>query len=525
MRIVRLLPLILAAAGALAAAPSTDEEKLRLERGRKIYVEGASPSGAALTALLADSSVEVPATSVPCAGCHGRDGRGRPEGGVIPTELTWDNLTKPYGITHPSGRKTPPYDDRLVKRAVTMGIDAAGNPLHVVMPRYRLSLADMDDLLAYLKVVGREVDPGVGATALHVGLILPPSGSLSPMASAVRSALGARFDQVNREGGLYGRRLELKVIEIPGPPEQRKAWSADFLERETIFASVGSFFFGADAALADLHGEKQVPAIAPFTLYPKDEVPPNRYVFYLLPGVEAEAQALVRYARSWPEFAEAPPAAAVVAPGEAALNAPVAALEKAITDAGWPAPVAVRYSRQGFSPREIEKLTEAKADPVFFLGSGAEARSLAESLFLAEWTPRLLVTGMAADASLYAVPLAFEGRLFVGLPSQPGGPVGDAADKYRKLAAAGLSREHLTAQMSALAAAEILIEGLKRSGRDVTRERLVEQLETLRSFETGFAPPVTYTAGRRLGARGAYIVRIDLKERRLITAGGWVEVE
>ena len=87
------------------------------------------------------------------------------------------------------------------------------------------------------------------------------------------------------------------------------------------------------------------------------------------------------------------------------------------------------------------------------------------------------------------------------------------------------SREHLTAQLSALAAAEILIEGLKRSGRDVTRERLVEQLETLRSFETGYAPPVTYTAGRRLGARGAYIVRIDLKERRLITAGGWVEVE
>jgi ABC-type branched-subunit amino acid transport system substrate-binding protein len=524
LRIVRLLAWILAAVGALAA-PAPDAEKLRLERGRKIYVEGASPSGATLTALLADSSVEVPATSVPCAGCHGRDGRGRPEGGVIPTELTWDNLTKPYGIIHPSGRKTPPYDDRLVKRAVTMGIDSAGNPIHVVMPRYRLSLADMDDLLAYMKILGHEVDPGVGAAALHIGLILPPPGSLSPMASAVRSALSARFEQVNREGGLYGRKLELKVVEIPGPPEQRKAWAADFLERESIFASVGSFFFGADAVLASLFAEKQIPAIAPFTLYPKDEVPPNRYVFYLLPGVEAEAQALVRYTRSWPDLAETPPAAAIVAPGEAALNGPVAALERAITDAGWPAPIAVRYSRQGFGPREIGKLTEAKADPVFFLGSGAETRSLAESLFLAEWTPRLLVTGMAADASLYAVPLAFEGRLFVGLPSQPGGPVGDAADRYRKLAAAGLGREHLTAQLSALAAAEILIEALKRSGRDVTREKLVEQLETLRSFETGYAPPVTYAAGRRLGARGAYIVRIDLKERRLVTAGGWVEVE
>jgi ABC-type branched-subunit amino acid transport system substrate-binding protein len=517
--------LFLVAAGVAAAPPSPRDEKLRLERGRKLYVEGVSPSGAPYTALLSDSSVEVPASAVPCAGCHGRDGRGRPEGGVTPTELTWDNLTKPYGITLPSGRKSPAYDDRSFKRAVTMGIDPAGNALHVVMPRYRMSLADMEDLLAYMKVLGREVDPGVGEATLRIGVIVPPPGSLSPMAAAVKSALSARFDQVNRDGGLYGRKLELKVVEAPGPPEQRKAWAADFLERESIFASVSSFFFGADTALAALFAEKQIPSIGPFTLYPKDEAPPNRYVFYLLPGVEAEAQALVRYARGWPDLAGSTPTVAIVAPGEAALNGPVAALETAVADAGWPTAVAVRYNRQGFTPKDIERLTEAHADPIFFLGSGAEAKSLAESLFLASWTPRLLVTGMAADASLYALPLAFEGRLFVGLPSQPGGPVGEAADKYRRLAAAGLGREHLTAQLAALAAAEILIEGLKRAGRDVTRERLVEQLETLRTFETGYAPPVTYTPGRRLGARGAYIVRIDLKERRLVSAGGWVEVE
>ena len=44
---------------------------------------------------------------------------------------------------------------------------------------------------------------------------------------------------------------------------------------------------------------------------------------------------------------------------------------------------------------------------------------------------------------------------------------------------------------------------MRRAGRDLSREKLVDQLETLRGFATGYAPPVTYASGRRLGARGA----------------------
>lgn len=524
-RLSLLLPLLLLPPVLLRAAgpPTAEEQKKQLERGRKIYVEGASPSGGEITALMSDASVEVPATAVPCAGCHGRDGRGNPEGGVAPTDLTWDHLTKPYGVTHPSGRKHPPYDERTLKRAIAMGIDPAGTELHVAMPRFRMSHQDMEDLLAYVRLLGREVDPGVSDTALRIGVVLPPSGGpVSAMGQAVRAALTARFEAVNKDGGIYGRRLEPRFLEAPGPPEQRKAWTADFLDREQIFAGVGAFLFGADAPLAALFQEKEIPLLGPFTLYPKEEFPLNRYVFYLLPGVEVQGQALVRFARGLDGLAGTAPKAAVVAPAEAALNGPVEAVGKAVATAGWPAPATLRYSRQGFAPKELARLAGEKADPVFFLGSGAEARAFLEAAQGLGWTPRLLATGTAAGPGLFDTPAAFDGRIFLSLPTAPGGP----PPAYTALAAAAkLPKEHLSAQLSALAGAEMLIEALKRAGRDVSREKLVEQLETLRSFSTGYAPPVTYGPNRRLGARGAYVLRLDLTNDRFVPAGGWVEAE
>jgi ABC-type branched-subunit amino acid transport system substrate-binding protein len=512
---------LLFAPALLFATDSSKEPQDRIERGRRIYVEGASPGGE-ITAVMSDEGVEVPASVVPCAGCHGLDGKGRPEGGIYPTDITWANLTKPYGITHPSGRKSPPYDARLLKRAISLGIDPAGNKLNIGMPRFRMSLRDMEDLVAYIQKLGTGTDPGVSETALRIGVVLPPAGPLSGMGKAVRAALTARFEQVNGQGGIYGRRIEPRFFEAPGPPEQRRAWTADFLARERIFAGLACFLAGADAELAALFAEKELPLIGPFTLHPREAVPLNRYVFYLLPGIEAQGQALVRFARSrWTEK----PQAAVVAPAGEDLDRAVEATAKAAAAAGWPAPLVVRIDR-GSGVQDLRRLAEAKADPVFFLGSGTEAAALLQAFDRLGWYPRFLATAAAADDSLFAAPPAFEGRVFLALPAPPGGPDPGTAAAYRALADAyKLPAQDVSAQLSALAAAEVLVEALERAGRDVSREKLVAELEKLRSFRSGYAPPVTYGPGRRLGARGAYIVRLDLKAKTFRSEGGWVEVE
>jgi ABC-type branched-subunit amino acid transport system substrate-binding protein len=495
------------------AAELTPQE----QRGRQIYLEGTSPSGGEIVAVMGESQIEVPAASVPCSSCHGRDGRGRPEGGVSPSDLRWASLTRPYGVTHPSGRAHPPYDERLLKRAIALGLDPAGNPLHVAMPRFRMSLQDMADLTAYLKRLGGEPELGVSDAAVRIGVVLPPAGPLTPLGRAVQAAVEAQCAQWNAQGGIYGRKIEPRFLEPPAEAAARRAAVADFLDREQAFAGVAAFLPGADAELTSLFAEKRVPLVGPFTLHPRGEA--DRSIFYLLPGLEAQGRALARFARTLPAGETVRPA--IVAPADTDLDATIAGIREA---GEWrAAPAVLRWPRGAFDPAETARsLAALGADPVFFLGSGPEAVALLRAAGPLGWHPRLLLTAAAADAPLFFAPAAFDGRIFVALPALSGDP----PPAYRQLAAARtLPREHLSAQLTALAAAEVFAEGLRRTGRDLTRDRFIEQLEGLRKLQIGYGPPVSYTPLRRLGANGAYLLKIDLENRTFVPAGGWVEAE
>jgi len=69
----------------------------------------------------------------------------------------------------------------------------------------------------------------------------------------------------------------------------------------------------------------------------------------------------------------------------------------------------------------------------------------------------------------------------------------------------------------------VLVQGLKESGRRLSRELLIEALEGLYEYSTGLTPPLTFGPNRRVGAHGAYIVAVDLDERRFAGDPVWVE--
>src|ERR1700749_236871 len=63
-------------------APTTSARTLNAQerRGRAIYLRGESTSGREISAMVGD--LDVPSSTVKCAGCHGAGGEGRKEGGV-----------------------------------------------------------------------------------------------------------------------------------------------------------------------------------------------------------------------------------------------------------------------------------------------------------------------------------------------------------------------------------------------------------------------------------------------------------
>src|SRR5690606_12018807 len=71
-----------AVVGAAAAHELNAEEAA----GQRIYRNGLSTSGGEIHARVGAGGTLLPASALPCAGCHGTDGRGRLEGGVAPPD-------------------------------------------------------------------------------------------------------------------------------------------------------------------------------------------------------------------------------------------------------------------------------------------------------------------------------------------------------------------------------------------------------------------------------------------------------
>ncbi|NQZ09665.1 MAG: ABC transporter substrate-binding protein [Algicola sp.] len=276
-------------------AVKASEMSAQQRRGQQIYLTGESPSGQPIQARLNNSGALLPATLMPCVNCHKYDGIGVTEGGITPADIRWFSLTKPYGITAQTGRPgekiRPPYNQRNIKKAIAMGINAAGETLNQMMPRYQLNHQDMQDLIAYLTGLGNYQASGISDSQINIGVILPAANA--PKAQAIKQVLNAWFADINKQGGIYQRSLQPVFIEPPtSHSEPALAQFKLSLKQSNVFAFVASHIEGIEALMSDFTQTFGIPVIGAFTATPLLEFPLNRHIFYLLSGQNKQVQAL-----------------------------------------------------------------------------------------------------------------------------------------------------------------------------------------------------------------------------------------
>ena len=500
-----------------------DSLALRQSRGRQIYLQGTSPSSKDILAYIGDESLEVPGSSMTCAGCHGLDGRGKPEGGINPSNLTWEFLTKPYGLKHADGRQHPPYTERGLELAITRGIDPAGNKLLNAMPRYVMSREDLADLVAYLQLLGKERDPGISENKIVIGTLVPPTGALAELGRSVTAVTNAFFEELNSQGGIYGRRLELRVIETAESPAATRAKIEPLLKDQQLFAMSGAIIAGSEKEIIPLLSQEETPLIGPLTLYPQIGFPLNRHVFYLLSGVRGQARTLINFVARRSELKDFN--IGVIYP-RSDLNAGVAeAIKDQKKKDGSTLPIVLEYAAGRFDAVDtIKQVRQPSVEIFFFLGNTDEALSFMREAEKLNWFPTMLVPGGSIGSGVFAAPAGFDRKVFFSLPTSPVDQTAEGLKEFRALAVKyKLPSSHLAAQLSAYVAAKILVEAIRRVGKDVSRDRLIQELEGLYEYPTGLTPAITYGPNRRIGASGAYVVTIDLKEKQFVPASNWID--
>ncbi len=125
--------------------------------GEMIYFTTESSSGQPITY---SGSIRM-MHSITCANCHGPEGRGGRVTMMMSyfdaPNITWDVLTREAEHEDEPGEgeheEHPPYTEETLKRAITRGIDPAGEPLDELMPRWQMSEPDLDDLVEFIRTL------------------------------------------------------------------------------------------------------------------------------------------------------------------------------------------------------------------------------------------------------------------------------------------------------------------------------------------------------------------------------------
>ena len=356
--------------------------------------------------------------------------------------------------------------------------------------------------------MGHAADPPVVWTGRHGGSRLLAQRGVQ------------RLAQVNDAGGIHGRQLKL-VVRDPGTSPQATERALDqLLDEDRVFALLAPMVPVLDGELSERIGTAGVPLVGPVARF--DEASANPLVFNALPGLREQLFALAGYASSDLGLKQAE--ALVAYPGDVRQQVLAEDLALRLMDQGWS-----RVRLLGYDANDTDSVLRhaAKgAQGVFFLGQSEAFARLADQLQAANLSPYLFAASSQVASSALRIPSSFSRRLFLAYPFMPADwtPGGEAALLAIRRSQ-GLGSQHAVLQVGAYCATVLLSEGLKRAGREVSRDKLVSSLEGLHGFRTGLTPALSFGPGQRTGLAGAYIVTVDLHDRSFRPQGRFIKVD
>ena len=108
-------------------------------------------------------------------------------------------------------------------------------------------------------------ESGVSNERVLFGQSAAFSGPAQELGRNMRLGIEAAFDDVNRRGGVYGRRLELKSFDDSYEPEAAIVNTLQLINDEGVFALIGAVGTPTSRSATPVAADAGVPYIAPFT--------------------------------------------------------------------------------------------------------------------------------------------------------------------------------------------------------------------------------------------------------------------
>ena len=373
-------------------------------------------------------------------------------------------------------------------------------------------------------------EEGVTATEIHIGSWGPQTGPAAAWGSVPR-ATEAYFKMINEEGGIHGRKLVLHHFDDAYNPAKTKAGVKQLQESSHgIFAWAGGVGTSNGLAIMDYLMDRKVPWIAPATGSTAWTTPPRKYLFTVYPPYDGEARILMRYAVQNFKGKRLAIVYQNDEYGKTGLRG--AEQELAVHGVQFSAKVPQNVTETDMKPI-IMRLKKAEADVVLLWVSPSSLVRILLTGKAMKFDPQWMTTSTCSDLPLFwkISRGAIKGIIAAALTEMPDSQnamlLRYKRNVYEKHA--GKGERWGVFYYAGIVFAEPLVEALRRVGPNLTRERLVQELEGLKDFK-GISGKITYKPfdpndrSSRLGLNSVFVIQcLDNADYTILS--DWVTLE
>ena len=341
---------------------------------------------------------------------------------------------------------------------------------------------------------GRPVVQGVTDTEIVFGMAAPFSGPAKELGRGMKTGIDVAFAATNEWGGVHGRKLRLIALDDGYEPERTRAVMKELAENRKVFGFVGNVGTPTAEVSVPFTLEKKMLFFGPFTgagLLRRD--PPDRYVFNYRASYAEETAATVKYlvnVRRVP-IDEIAVFAQEDGYGDAGFNGVAKMLRK--YNRNPERALRVGYKRNTTDVSEAVNTLLRSRHPVRAVVMVATYKAAARFIDKVKAErPDIIFTNVSfvGSQALADELMTFGGKVAEGVIVTQVVPLphssATAVLRYQELLPKySLGEKPDFVSLEGYLAASLLVEGLKRAGRNFTTETLVDALEDLRTIDLG----------------------------------------
>jgi len=305
------------------------------------------------------------------------------------------------------------------------------------------------------------------------------------------------YRNVNEKGGVNGRKINFKMVDDQYNPSRTTVVVKEFIERDKCFAIANPLGSAPTAAVIDYIAENKVPLVGAGTGAAKNLEYPSRYVFPLYPSYNTEGQDLVRFAKEQ----LGGQTVALLYQNDPSGKTHLAGVESVLDKYG-----VKLVAKEPYEKNELDVSSQTikmkGANPDVVLCSCAPehaARFLTERQKLGWKVPVVVVFfGQSPKVIELAGKEAVEGVYFSTIFRRPNSPDPQMRQFVTLLKKYYPNEEPDAIHMWGYAGAQVVTEALGRMPKEtskITRDGLVESLESIRDWKGGLIPVVNIGKG------------------------------